>query len=173
MIIFLDIDGVLNGGKSGFSSISEYVEAKKRFNDEFGISFLLPDVNVLPFIYTINEYLRINGEDSIRAVLSSTWRYNENNVGLLNNMLYKKGLNCKEFIIDITDFINDCSTRKDRGNQIKRWVVKHKPNGFVILDDEFSTMLHYGRLYKTETFLGFTDKDSNRFLKHMLRWRVI
>ena len=62
MIIFLDIDGVLNGGKSGFSSISEYVEAKKRFNDEFGISFLLPDVNVLPFIYTINEYLRINGE---------------------------------------------------------------------------------------------------------------
>lgn len=170
LIIFLDIDGVLNGGNSGFESIEEYRIEKEKFKKEFGINFLLPDRNILPFINSINRYIDLKGRNSIKAVLSSTWRYSRENIKLLNNMLYKKGLIDDKFIVDITDFKHDCSTSKDRGNQINRWVKTNKPNGFVILDDEFETMIHYGRLYKTNTFEGFQEKDSCKFLHHILKW---
>ncbi|MGL5460487.1 MAG: HAD domain-containing protein [Cetobacterium sp.] len=92
MIIFLDIDGVLNGGKNGFNTVGEYAKARKQFEEEFGITFLLPDVNVLPFVECVNKYIEQNGENSIKAVLSSTWRYGSENIKLLNNLLHKKDL---------------------------------------------------------------------------------
>ncbi|MGL5460488.1 MAG: HAD domain-containing protein [Cetobacterium sp.] len=74
--------------------------------------------------------------------------------------------------MDKTDRINDCRTAKDRGNQINRWVRKNRPKGFVILDDEFSTMIHKGRLYKTNTFVGFREEHIEGFLNHINKWRI-
>ncbi|MGL5964738.1 MAG: HAD domain-containing protein [Fusobacteriaceae bacterium] len=170
MIIFLDIDGVLNSEKCHFGTTEEYSLAKKKFKNEFGIHFLLPNRNVLPFIRCINWYIKRNKTNPIKAVLSSTWRYSEENIGLLNNMLYKKGLLDKNFIIDRTDRLHDCSSDKDRGNQIKRWVKKNKPNGFIILDDEVSTMIHRGRLYNTKSENGFDELDCVDFIGHLMTW---
>ena len=80
LYLFLDIDGVLNGGNSGFDSIEEYKIARQEFKNKFGINFLLPDVNVKPFITSINEYINIKGVGSVKAVLSSTWRYSKDNI---------------------------------------------------------------------------------------------
>lgn len=149
-VIFLDIDGVLNG----FDLPPHFAEGWPESHLE---SHLIEKINKI-----VETVERKDADSGVRTkiVISSSWRVRFSK-DELTEMLQKKGLRAD--IIDVTPRLlpTRMSQRVPRGREIKAWlentdftVVK-----FIILDD-IPDMEHLiSRLIQTDDTTGITDAD--------------
>lgn len=112
-VIFLDIDGVLNGHEkweNGYCGINP-----------FNVQELNKVLNLLP---------------SVKLVISSSWRYMIPEAMTLKGFEYLlliSGLNCKERLIGVTERDEVCNTR---GKQIRRYLQQHPEIiRYIVIDD--------------------------------------
>lgn len=145
MILFCDIDGILNGHQAHPNGYcGTYPECVKQFNhilDEF------PD---------------------LKLVISSAWRYLVHNgcMTLLGfeNMLLTHGVKCRGRIVGITR--KDFEERIDpRENQIMDWVKIHKPSQWLVIDD---LDLRMDNFFWTDGEVGLTEQDACEII-HIIR----
>ena len=136
-IIFLDIDGVLNGynywNTLGWEIINAFNSKKlknwyRNIADPFGIH-----------VRKMKRLAKIVQETGAKIVLSSSWR-----IGLwktrYEDMYYdqKKFVDlCNKYNIDVID-ITPSSLNNRRDKEILMWLSKHEKDieSFIILDDE-------------------------------------
>lgn len=160
-IIFLDIDGVLNGQflyEKSIKGVKKELKNKVKKNaigrDEFYASQLCTDR-----ISWLNE-LCISTESKV--VISSTWRKNKT-IPELQTILNNSGAN-----FEIIGFTPDLRHEHCvRGNEIYSWIERNKEylcitsssdfNTYVIIDDD-SDMLYWQRnnLFLTDCYSGLT-----------------
>lgn len=151
-IVFLDIDGVLNGINTGFI----------KFNPE--------SLEALKLILT---------ETKASVVLSSSWRHgyidwylrkiiNSDDAAMhLMEMLSTHGVNVN--IVDITPTLHGEGDM--RGSEIDKWIVENKEEynieSFVILDDDSDMFPHMDRLVHTNNRIGLTMQDAEVAIKKL------
>lgn len=158
LTIFLDIDGVLNNsGDIAQMGLKEYREFANEFKKKYNCIFPLPDMNLKPFIRTINA---LKKKFEVKCILSSTWRFKRANIELLNKILFDKGLTDSKLIIDRTCRYEN----KVMGSEIQTYIDENKIGKYIILDDS-SDMLpsQMNNFYKTSVLHGFNNKDEHRF----------
>jgi hypothetical protein len=150
-IIFLDIDGVLNGHE---------------FSQEAQSSLIRPDC--------IKRFNRIIDAASPDIVLSSAWRYmiagNSITLKGFEYMLRTHGVSNKIRIIDITVADEVVPTR---GKQIEHWLkvkCQFQPDKYLVLDnDEFDIRECGHPLIQTNGKMGLQDDDVKLVLKYFER----
>lgn len=146
VIIFLDIDGVLNGHEF-------LVEAKScKIN---------PDC--------VRRLNRILTETDARIVLSSAWRYMVHGHGMtlrgFGYMLRTHGMlgslnGCEDLIVDLTCRDEDIPERPD---QIRAWLRSHgRPDHRYVVLDDLDTDWGDLPIVLTDSTTGLTDDDADR-----------
>ena len=139
-VIFLDIDGVLNGW-----DLSEYVK--------YNIWNIVPSKKIKDFIRSLSHYTdvdkkrvkrlgKICKETGAKVVLSSSWRngllhcngtrhYDSDENKLFWNLIDK-------YHIEVIDKTPRLRTSYKREDEIKAWISKHECEieNYIILDDE-------------------------------------
>lgn len=153
-IVFLDIDGVLNGG----------------FHDEWGFDWTLPGAVV--------AFNRIINETGAKVVVSSSWRL-DNTLEEIEAFLSSRGV-VAEFI-DVTPEINFetdwdgdlCMFPDARIKEIRVWLDEHpEAQNFLVLDDQ-DIRLDVNNTIKTDAKIearwvkpehkeGFTEDQATR-----------
>lgn len=136
-VIFLDVDGVLNSARDGYSLQLE--------ND-----------------YHFEMLKKIVDATDAKIVLSSSWR-----IGFHAPSLPEKNLieRLEKYGMEIMDF-TPCMTGT-RGDEIREWLSNNGPvESFVILDDgcdmaEFKET----NLVRTNTSVGLQEKDVDKAIK--------
>jgi hypothetical protein len=113
-VLFLDIDGVLNGHKP-------------KDNGWYGIDY--------DKVCLLNKFLRACSD--VQIVLSSAWRYmilkEAMTIKGFEHLLVSHGVACVDRLIDHTG--QDTKMGYDRHIQIREWVENHLPDKWVALDD--------------------------------------
>ena len=140
-LIFLDIDGVLNGHEShGNGYCGTRPDCVARFN-------------------------RILSATGAAIVVSSAWRYlvlsGSMTIVGLENLLLSHGVDCREKIRDVTrPDVGD----EMRGLQISLWLKSRKfpPDAYVVLDDMDDISAYGHPFVRTESKTGLTDEDADR-----------
>lgn len=153
-VIFLDIDGVLNGW-----DLSEYVK--------YNIWNIVPSKKIKDFIRSLSHYTdvdkkrvkrlgKICKKTGAKVVLSSSWRN-----GLLNyngTRHYDSDINklfwnlIDKYRIEVIDKTPRLRTSYKREDEIKAWLSEHSEvDNFIILDDEDADLQSFigSRLVKT------------------------
>ena len=140
MIVFCDVDGVLNfhqAHPNGYCGT--YPECVKQFNrilDEF------PD---------------------LKLVISSAWRYlvysGSMNITGLENLFLSHGLNCRHKILDVTR--KDLDENDSRENQIMEYVDRYKLNKWIVIDD---LDLKIDNFFRTNGEVGLTKQDADAII---------
>jgi len=133
-IIFLDVDGVLNSARDGYSINLE--------ND-----------------YHFEMLKRIVDATGANIVLSSSWRIGFSVLSLPEKNLMER---LEKYGMEIMDF-TPCMTGT-RGDEIREWLSINGPvESFVILDDE-GDMAEFKEtnLVKTNTSVGLQEKDVDK-----------
>jgi len=142
-ILFLDIDGVLNGHEQ----------------DSRGYCRIQPG----PVVH-LN---RILAETGARLVISSSWRYLIHSGAMtLEGFLYMlitHGIDCHGRLAGITCRDEEAGSR---GAQITRWLDQHPPLGersaYVVIDDEDAGVTDAGHpLVLTDGRAGLTPRDAD------------
>ena len=136
-VIFLDVDGVLNGGKTdGYS--------RELLGDEY-----------------FQRLKRLVETTNAKVVLSSSWRIGyDPESHIPSKTLHDKLKNIGVDLYGMTDLIK-WYDGKTRGDEIRAWLVNHpEVDRFVILDDDCD-MAEYTEtnLVRTDTYLGLQDGD--------------
>lgn len=146
-LIFLDIDGVLNGS-----------DLPPLFGPGWPESHLETHL-----IEKLNKIVK--AVEGTKIVISSSWRIRFSLQELIE-MLVRKGLEAE--IIDVTPRIHGrFSEHIPRGKEIQAWLDATKENveKFIILDD-ISNMVHLEPfLIQTDDFVGLTDEHVDRAIK--------
>lgn len=150
-VIFLDIDGVLNGD-----------DGPPLFSEGWPLSHL--ETHLIEKINQIVEALDQISEIKTKIVISSSWRVRFS-LEEITEMLKTKGLRVE--IIDATPriFPRRMSEYIQRGQEIKSWlqnVKEYQIDKFIILDDESDMMELRKFLIKTNYKTGITDADVNK-----------
>jgi hypothetical protein len=145
-IVFLDIDGVLNG--TNFLQASVWPVVKEN-------QFWVMALNNLDSraVELLNELLAKTGS---KVVVSSSWRHAWKQTQI-QSLLCEKGFNGE--ILDMTPIIGDDM----RAIEIRRWLYarRHETIKFVILDDD--PVEGFGELFvKTDKKTGLTQCDVDR-----------
>lgn len=148
-IIFLDIDGVLTGGRvhMGTNGSAGFGGAWKQF-DPVAVAFL-------------NKF----AEDyDCQLVLSSTWRlcFGEINKAL-PFILQGGGLR----ITPAKPWVTESFAMKPRAQEIRAWIEDWKPDNFIIFDDNADAG------YGFEDYFVHTDGMDGMLFRHMERAREI
>lgn len=150
-LIFLDIDGVLNGENYYNRIIDEGVDLSDILNNF--------DKNAIKILYRIVETTKA------KIVISSTWRFQEN---------------IKEILVDVGFNLDDIvgSTprlRTSRGYEIQKWLMDNKDKldndlTYVIFDDD-SDMLdeQLCNFIKTSRWTGLTDFNADSAIRILLK----
>lgn len=149
-VIFLDIDGVLNStetchnwhlktGKGGYGGFFDEDEVATDENVKWG-------QNLVDNLRTICE------KTGAKIVISSTWRKHFT-VPKFKEMFRVYGWEAP--VLDRTPLM------RIRGQEIKYWMDKHKPESYVIIDD-FDDFLReqYPFFVRTNPDIGLTQEDS-------------
>lgn len=156
-VIFLDIDGVLNGVKS-----------KSYFIDEQGQVFSGIDKD------KVRRLTHIVEETEAKIVLTSSWRIDWYRYGthtLSNHSKYLTKHLSKKEKLGITDKTPIIRGGKVRGAEIKEWLAKHpEVTDYVILDDYpwadiWGDKELWRHLVKTREETGLTDADATAAIK--------
>jgi hypothetical protein len=135
-IIFLDIDGVLNSGKS--------LHEQRRLDPDSRDWADMLDVDA---VRLLNELILATGA---KIVVSSTWRY-ALSLDELRDVLGRKG--CVGEIVDVTPDRPSVMGRC-RGDQIAEWLGCHFVGSWVILDDNSDMGCLSHRLVQTSFATG-------------------
>jgi hypothetical protein len=148
-IVFLDVDGVLNGHQ--FDAIAASNRIDPRCVDH------------------LNTVLDTTGCD---IVLSSAWRYmiigGAMTLQGFEYLLRTHGVHCKDRLVDYLgpDDGPDAQTRnsKCRGRLVQKWVNTYKPDTWVVIDD-----LNLGfdgmPFVQTKEDVGLTRADVDKILE--------
>ena len=166
MILFLDIDGVLNDHvhhQNGYCGTK--LSCVKCFNR---VIDAIPELNL---------------------VISSAWRYSilKGDVTLkgFELLLLTHGVKCQDRVIGYTEADgpieeepNHVSEKarwheaglKWRANQIKKWVQEHKPKDWLAVDD-LELNLHPFNFHRTNDRTGLTEVDSDILILRLLEKR--
>lgn len=139
-VIFLDVDGVLNGGKTdGYS--------RKLIGDVY-----------------FQRLKRLVDTTNAKVVLSSSWRIGyDPESHAPSKTLHDKLKGMGVDLYGMTPLIK-WFDGKTRGDEIREWLVKHpEVDHFVILDDDCD-MAEYTEtnLVKTDTKVGLQDDDVDK-----------
>jgi len=142
VILFLDIDGVLNSQR--------YLRAMGSSWDNDS----LPESQIDPAAVELLD--QVLARTSARIVVSSTWRLSHT-PHALDAMLVKRGLRAGH-VIDRTADLHG----RPRGDEIKLWLDTHECGRFVILDDDsdMGPLLH--RLVQTDGAIGLQPEHVER-----------
>ena len=145
-ILFLDIDGVLNG-----------LYTKERINGWCFVEDIL-----------VRRLQRIVNETGAQIVISSDWRYERN---LLEFEAFLKKLN--EFGMKIfgTTPVLNLKTIDSRQKEIEKWfeTCEVPIESFCILDDFYEFPQYKDRFIMTSYITGITDKDADRCIEILRR----
>ena len=136
-VIFLDVDGVLNSARDGYSINLE--------ND-----------------YHFEMLKKIVDATDANIVLSSSWRIGFSVLSLPEKNLIER---LEKYGMEIMDF-TPCMT-VTRGDEIREWLSNNWPvESFVILDDE-GDMAEFKEtnLVKTNTSIGLQEKDVDKAIE--------
>ena len=136
-VIFLDVDGVLNSARDGYSINLE--------ND-----------------YHFEMLKKIVDATDANIVLSSSWRIGFSVLSLPEKNLIER---LEKYGMKIMDF-TPCMTGT-RGDEIREWLSNNGPvESFVILDDE-GDMAEFKEtnLVKTNTSIGLQEKDVDKAIE--------
>jgi len=147
VIVFLDIDGVLNS--------NDFVESS-RF-DKHGE---YPDQHLDTLaIERVNKLCKSTGA---KIVISSTWRSNPE----VFDVLKRNGLTAE--IIGVTPHSdkklpNGLWTREIRGKEIQQWIDKNRPDRYCIIDDDTDMLPEQKPHFVNTDFMhGITNKDMQK-----------
>jgi hypothetical protein len=150
-ILFLDIDGVLNGHEQ----------------DAWGYNRIQPG----PVVH-LN---RILAETEARLVISSAWRYLVHSGAMtlegFSYMLITHGIACHGRLAGITCRDEEAAPR---GAQITRWLDEFSPHGegpaYVVIDDEDVGVTGAGHpLVRTDGRVGLTHRDADAAIAALRR----
>lgn len=145
-VLFLDIDGVLNG-----------LYTKERIN---GWCFV-EDILVSRIQHIVNE-------TGAQIVISSDWRYEENRseFGEFLKKLNEFGMG----ILDVTP-ISNLKTIDSRQKEIERWLESCEApiESFCILDDFYDFPRYADRFVMTSYVTGITDEDTAKCIEILRR----
>lgn len=156
-VLFLDIDGVLNGQDNMYSRLELWRKNPEQFKtrDEFGDLFDERSVRWLQYI--INK-------TGCKIVISSTWR----RLGLNHMQLMWEMRDLPGEVISITpdtsnpEIVNlyaATNNEADRGYEIQEWIDIYKPLKYCIVDDD-SDMLSHQKFIQTDTGIGLDKKTA-------------
>lgn len=163
--LFLDVDGVINSTRSllraNKATPTTYerdflFELSNTYYSGYPVSILTHDLLGLDqeCIKHLNLVLEATGA---QVVVSSSWRFCHNIVGLQKLLEYR---GFKGELIDITP-INLMGPNKVRGHEIQAWLdLNPEVDRFVIIDDD-SDMAHLKRyLVLVDKKVGLTEKNA-------------
>lgn len=163
-VLFLDVDGVLNSTRSLIrSNKATPTESERDFLFElsntyysgYPLSVLTTDLLGLSRVCVKHLNLIIEATGA-QVVVSSSWRFCHNIVGLQKLLEYR---GFKGELIDITPI--NLMGSKVRGQEIQAWLdLNPEVDRFVIVDDD-SDMAHLKRyLVKVDKKVGLTEKNA-------------
>lgn len=153
-IIFLDIDGVLNGEKWYRSAEHNLIKEKLRI-DHKNVNWRTEEnkkicaermaAEISPF--HVNILNKILVKFNLGIVVSSAWR----GVDFTRNALFLAGIdNYKNRLLGYTPqlkYLEDKASRDSRGLEIIWWMKENKYNGpYVILDDDGDFNTEYNNI---------------------------
>ncbi len=139
MIIFLDVDGVLNSINNLVMVAKETGRSYSGYNYPFDASCL---ENL--------KYLVLRA--GWKIVIASTWRLSEEGMDVLKKKLDEYGL--WEYVIGVTKYIGS-----DRDKEIFEYIKRFLIEDFIIIDDNGCGEILLPYLIKTNTYFGLT-KDN-------------
>ncbi len=162
MIVFLDFDGVLNG-----------LETREPPSPIHPLLYLCP-----PLVERVNRIVEATGA---RVVLSTSWRTRAHHPGAsathlpLEDLCEALRLAGARFTVhDVTPDLarEDTIGRADltlwrcppRSKEIRAWVEQHRPEAFVILDDDSNAEIA-GHFVHVSERTGLTDEDVEMAIK--------
>lgn len=164
-VLFLDIDGVLNSTRSLLHAekatptnpeVDFLFGLSNTYYSGYPVSILTVDLLGLDTacIKHLNLVIEATGA---QVVVSSSWRFCHNIVGLQKLLEYR---GFKGELIDITP-VNLVGPEKLRGHEIQAWLdLNPEADRFVILDDD-DDMGHLKRyLVKVDKKVGLTEKNA-------------
>lgn len=141
LVVFLDIDGVLNNEKS--------------LRNNAAIDALDPEC--LKLVQKLVE------ETGANIVITSTWRLGHS-LYWIQTMFKHHGFSCPERLIGTTMDL----AGQPRGKEIKLWLSQVPVDGFVILDDDSDMPGVQDHLVLTSFATGLTRKHTERAKKMLM-----
>ena len=158
-VLFLDVDGVLNGMSLDFDEAPVGCGLLERKSRE-----MLP--------HLVARLTRVLVETGCDVVVSSTWRKRFKPAEIAE-MLTMRGMPAylTDRFVGQTDeepVPYDWPNRsgRQRGLQIQRWIDTHRPGAiFAIVDDDAMGLLTDTHLVQTDTLVGISDDDVERLVE--------
>lgn len=172
IIVFLDIDGVVATHRSLFSFLSDFYGVDYRNEDctliddaiakHKHLEYPWVSMSHWPFCKTsIKNLHRLQREEKVKFVISSTWRLGKS-IEDLRDLFGLKGLSIS--IIDKTSEKHDMK----RGEQIALWLSENKVKKYIIIDDECQydiIQTHPNNCIETNFYTGFDDEKYDEAVK--------
>lgn len=144
-ILFLDIDGCLNGHDYDKQSESSWIKPE--------------------CVTQLNRVLDITG---CEIVISSAWRYMILNgactIRGFEYMLRTHRIHCKDLVKGYLDF-DETQDEAGRASLIRRWVSEHKPKRWAVLDDLLLPIDPIENFVRTDGQVGLTEKEADRLIQ--------
>jgi hypothetical protein len=140
-VVFLDVDGVLNGDRF-FADREPVVGGELWTEDDLDPSC----------IRVLNDLIQRSGAC---IVVSSSWRHHHS-IDELRALFQRKGL-----IADIID-VTPRMAGEPRGVEIATWLAAYDTSQFVVLDDEVPSGGLAAHWVRTDATTGLVPADMNR-----------
>lgn len=144
MIIFLDIDGVLNNHNQKPISYENSFYVKRQVEKEC-VNFDENNVNALKSL--------LSNFDDVKIIVSSTWR------NLVSYTMLKDIFSLYD--IEIHGITPNLLGR--RGDDINAWLVDRDVNSYIILDDN-NDFYRDQNLLLVDPLVGLTNDDVNNYV---------
>lgn len=147
VVVFLDIDGVLNS--------EQYMRSKK--GTVYAEGFQYPGLEWWADGLDPEAMERLNRlveQTGAEIVVSSTWRLG-GDVGWLQQLLEIKGFRGQ--VVGVTPHYGD----GPRSREITAWVNRFGPERYVVLDDDSDAEIP-GKTVRTSSRCGLTDEDVDK-----------
>ena len=156
-VIFLDIDGVMNGFARPINPSIEKRVWTPNLMREYGI-----ELEVFPEL--VERINKIAEDTGAFFVISSSWR-----IGYLADwadvIIYLHNMGLKGFILGRTPWGEDL---RKRGLEIQAWLKQHKDENiesFIILDDDGDMEPFMNRLVQTDHKYGIQDEHVHKAIE--------
>jgi hypothetical protein len=101
----------------------------------------------------ISSYNKLCKEFDLKPVITSTWRLNHTKEEL-QDVFTNQGIDIE--IFDYTKHLD----QKDRGLEIKEWLLNNKVDNYVVIDDRvFDIEPHVSNVVKCRSWIGLTEEE--------------